>query len=1412
MPNKINEIWTALPNGFARDRSLWRLSLLVTFRLTTDTTPPPKNLMLADFIERVWVDNNWAKTVSNYKFKVDFGKGPVPVETPKNLHYEMWDALFGNPRDIKVNAFKELVKGELSGAEILTYKSRELSERLDRGYTLLANTKQRFRTTDRRQMALVAAARSEISSLVDEINIYAPADPTEDDRLKVLNAVQWLDEDTATNPKALAYRDLYLDRISRNGGRDLRLTTVRDVHQKIKDKVPGIKGPDGQSGPGPIVLRRAQPQESPQPSAAGTAPAVSPEFAIFHSPPDSASMHAAAMTNTREFDFHEMLTMVGSHPLLMRQLGLVIDVEVDPGAIADDGTGFVRVTHAGPGEPQLTAHPKTAYTWNRGRRIFLPQSNTPRIKEGLLDLSDDKIFYIQTADSDGALMKHLAHASNSRRENPDGPKNVFQNVVEEDLEPTLRTQGISVLFKDIDEFLRQLLAAAEEKSCQPTDCEFHAEDLIKGLRVDIQEVDSRDPNEIAGNWYSLCERNEKYYFFTADNRPLFEWPASGTQPSEGIVGLTVTKPEVKQTVQAANLKVLQQHQSLFRWENWSLCVDFPQKRLDAKSRNKINPENAPLLLRPEFTVVDRSLPKLRFGKKYRVRCRVVDPAGNSLRHNDVGAQVLATTIGPDRFARYEAIAPPVLLVTGAINPVKTPGDQLNRLVLRDGSGASQRCVVPPRVTTMTAIIAGAYDSGVSRDASAFEGAILEEKGEFPQVDHEDPAYDLPIFRYLPANAEPPKQPYLPDPFTVAACLAMSTPDDKPIFADTAENELICGYFHVNVSWPNAQPFLISLVPAALNSAPIARLVRKSPNRPFVTAAEVSLTPGEIIKLKLSSGIVEGDLEKMAFHKLAQLNGVKLSRELEHQIICGGYPLYTPAIDVTLVHAIKKPLDPVKLSLVPTPRKPGDTALDLDIALRLHRNSTGKIECEAKWSEPVDDVSQPFCSTKHSGAVVADEKIKLIDESNPDPTPHLQFKPQYKIKGLQNFNDTKHRRVTYSMRATTRFREYYPPAPAPNTPEQDAAIQQKERDTYSTEFGAEEVKVVSTARPPVPNLAYVIPTFRWDQSVTKKVGSDSRRWGGGLRIYLERPWFASGEGERLAIVLYPGTLSGPLCKFMAPHITQWGRDPIWGLKPPAGNFPERKLNPFPGRNDFRWRGAEPHYQPGLMLEAFEKVNPASVGCTSGEELQVAALAFEPVLDEERGLWRCDIEMNPGTAYFPFVRLALARYQHHSLVVKETDCRISSVVQAEFMQLTPDRWATLRYESDRVVNVTITGFSYQSRRAVTEGGPIPGTGVMRVAVEERCKNREGSLRWQRLEQKDLPDNPGVEPGGQLNPSSVTSNQNGETIWNFRLTLPHSRKTSRYRVAILESETIAQDKGIGHLEYKDSSRIVYADILGV
>ena len=43
--------------------------------------------------------------------------------------------------------------------------------------------------------------------------------------------------------------------------------------------------------------------------------------------------------------------------------------------------------------------------------------------------------------------------------------------------------------------------------------------------------------------------------------------------------------------------------------------------------------------------------------------------------------------------------------------------------------------------------------------------------------------------------------------------------------------------------------------------------------------------------------------------------------------------------------------------------------------------------------------------------------------------------------------------------------------------------------------------------------------------------------------------------------------------------------------------------------------------------------------------VWVLAYQPEFSPERQLWFVDIAFDPGTAFWPFVKLAVARYQQH-----------------------------------------------------------------------------------------------------------------------------------------------------------------------
>jgi hypothetical protein len=90
------------------------------------------------------------------------------------------------------------------------------------------------------------------------------------------------------------------------------------------------------------------------------------------------------------------------------------------------------------------------------------------------------------------------------------------------------------------------------------------------------------------------------------------------------------------------------------------------------------------------------------------------------------------------------------------------------------------------------------------------------------------------------------------------------------------------------------------------------------------------------------------------------------------------------------------------------------------------------------------------------------------------------------------------------------------------------------------------------------------------------------------------------------------------------------------------------------------------------------------------------------DTERQLWYCDIEVRFGAAYFPFIRLALARYQPVAL----SAAHLSNVVLADFMPLVPDRWLNVTQAGDpRTRQVTVFGNTFADSSSHTEAAHAP-----------------------------------------------------------------------------------------------------------
>lgn len=436
-------------------------------------------------------------------------------------------------------------------------------------------------------------------------------------------------------------------------------------------------------------------------------------------------------------------------------------------------------------------------------------------------------------------------------------------------------------------------------------------------------------------------------------------------------------------------------------------------------------------------------------------------------------------------------------------------------------------------------------------------------------------------------------------------------------------------------------------------------------------------------------------------------------------MAGAHWMVTPFRRLVLVHATQQPVcTPLLKFAYPVRRIGGTSALLFGKGenIALHGPSTGQFEVLAEWSEWVDDPAQDDPNfpgprrVRFEGALgeirLAENHPNLFSiesaveaqrriDSVSGPTSPEQMKDRADAAGNKHeFGDTRFRWVRYRLRAATRFREYLPPAlyekPENVGREGPPLDHSRLRVVASGGLGIEGdpgaallsdaslpdtdafgLVVPSSAPPDAPRIVYTLPTFRWTRTGSAADSErTSLREGNALRVYLDRPWFSSGDGEMLAVVVAAPTnrKATPFTQIGASRsdrVTQWGIDPLWDSRLPG-------IDAEPA--DFALRVAEEQIDlPG--------------------DLRVMAVAHRVMWSDDRQLWYCDIEIATGASYMPFVRLALARYQPNALF----DAKLSPIVLADFAQLLPVRRAVLQRNGTQVV--------------ARLHGPAPARGPMR-----------------------------------------------------------------------------------------------------
>ena len=1090
-----------------------------------------------------------------------------------------------------------------------------------------------------------------------------------------------------------------------------------------------------------------------------------------------------------EFDFHQALGALGDYPELMKWLGLVFDLEIPvPSGIANQGH-FRIINDAFP-ENTNNCYPWTKY--NKSDVLFVAASrDSDIIRDGMLRFDNTRYFNALQVDIDGAglnLQKYFDATV--------GAQSIYKTSDTPDRQalPSLRSGGISVARSQRAEALLENLGTANALNKDAFDPNkslvLHAEDVMRGFRVDVHD-------NISKQWHSLCRRVGRLRF--TNIKPVKERfigrRDSDTEPSEGLVSLSATSDPVERTDTKDDkiADILYLNESLFRWDGWSLSAPRPGKliRNPKKSITKpfVSTKNSSATafnLEVEFKVEPGTLPRLRYGANYRLRARIVDLAGNSVPLGEPVNQDFRNSTEPVFYSRFEPVNNPLLLPR--VSKFE-PGESMDTLAVRnylDGKAITpgERHVLPPRVAQLMAENHGMFDGPSKVDAQAY-GLIINREQEVP------PSSGTPQFRYFDGEQVPID--YLPDPFAVGAAFRF-----LPNHA--AEKTRIVGFYKrdadsgepvnaedIRTHWPEAQPFRLKLSASNQNSVDWNNNI-----------LQIMLAPAEQVRIRYSSWIPDQHVPTMgqfrwendAYNSSAIQVNNKSQRHHDFQsaAVMGKQWMLTPYRELLLVHAVKRPLQQPDVSPLgsdpDTLKEGGATHATLYGYIGLHGKSTGKIDLLARWSEVDDDVTQASgIRVRPASTLVFETPIYLNDQPVAVNGGFVSYDRDADILNLgyqerrefsnpkHEFGDTKHRLVTYSTVAATRFREYFSPTrdelrhgdnegtiDSSRLREQEIAAIEK---TFTINGNSKAIHIPNSARPPAPQVLYVIPTFSWEESRSGNTFT-SRRLGGGLRVYLQRPWFESGVDELLGILLKD---EGDPSDKLINYLTVAGADPIWDTK---------KVAQYPQTTDFLYTAAtRSHY----TLEEMDNAKTA--------ESVVSVVGYQVQHDPERGLWYSDLRIQNQKSYWPFIRLAFVRFQPYSI----RNTHLSRVSVSDFVQIPPPRTTKVTVVSADAMHleldVQVSSASYYQHAGHKSSS-------ISVAIQRQEPGvSDESLGW-------ITSNEPVELNHKYSPSFLGLGE-ATDVWSRRIRVSRPFDADKTRLLITETE---------NLRKTNDKRIIFAD----
>lgn len=515
------------------------------------------------------------------------------------------------------------------------------------------------------------------------------------------------------------------------------------------------------------------------------------------------------------------------------------------------------------------------------------------------------------------------------------------------------------------------------------------------------------------------------------------------------------------------------------------------------------------------------------------------------------------------------------------------------------------------------------------------------------------------------------------------------------------------------------------------------------------------------------------------------------------------------------------------------------------------------------------------ATLESINLVEQQKLTLERRTGNTPQAKTPEKKESALRAaaLDRYSDRLARQMTVALRATSRFDSHFlylhpkddlPETMFPPHPDDadlitrvsyddtaDKKLGQFDHEKLDIKGSLKTMWIPATIAPAKPQVHAILPSYAITRRAPKEDGQSEpmvRSWAycrsPRLRILLDRPWFSSGEGERLGLVVWPpqlreiaatdqgipqlakgevprsvlhdgalpsaGAMSlaefldedlGPGGKFT----TRWGADPIRSNTGPLGPFvPREAFVDLRPKND----PSEVGYVPSIAIplvdlraEDDERIkNQAGAGTPAAKDadqkahdtLTASLITYEPRFDVESEKWFVDVAINADRVFEPFVRFGLVRYQANAL-----DGLQASAPVASWGQVLPFRRVDVQCVKqgggELVVKVNVSGpASGRLNNRSTDGSSDTVFPRMRISVVKTNMTAAG-LCDERLalsqSEKDKPA-PAVVWAEHRDPPPASGMEHGSRIWFGRFVLPAIEKRSGesepyYSVLVEETE---------------------------